>query len=175
MRVALSRLCPGGHFSRFQAVSCWAPAAICQDCGLPPTASPSPRGCCLCPYLGCKVTAIFFNCKKNLKKYLISLKIKHLQRGYFAVKRFNRPCPCVRVALPVLRWWWHQCTHPRARTYACTQARTTTVYLLKRFVFSSRHPGGIFVLRRAQGTKIKRFNSLCQNTAHLQPEALFSI
>lgn len=92
MRVALSRPCPGGPFSRFQAAPSWTPAAICQDCGLPPIASPSPRGCCLCPYLECKVTAIFFNCKKNLKKYLILLIIKQLQRGIFAVKRFNRPC-----------------------------------------------------------------------------------
>lgn len=33
--------------------------------------------------------------KKDFKKYLILLIIKHLQRGIFAVKRFNRPCPWV--------------------------------------------------------------------------------
>ena len=124
MRVTLSRPCPGVPFRPFQAAPLRTPAAICQGCGLPPIASPSPRGCCLCPYsetrvaadslfgpfhvqslspgfggvglpryLCCKVTAIFINCKKNLKKYLILLIIKHLQRGIFAVKRFNNPCP----------------------------------------------------------------------------------
>lgn len=51
--------------------------------------APSPRGR---PYVlvsVCKVTVIFINCKKNFKKYLILLIIKHLQRGIFAVKRFN--------------------------------------------------------------------------------------
>lgn len=147
MRVALSRPCPGGPFSRFQAAPLRTPAAICQDCGLPPIASPSPRGRCLCPYFVCKVTAIFINCKKKFKKYLILLIIKHLQRGIFAVKRFNRPCPWVRG--------WLACTpvavapvHPRTRTrmYARRHGR----YLLKRFVFGSRHPGGIFVLLRTR-------------------------
>lgn len=100
-----------------------------------------------------KVTAIFFNCKKNLKKYLISLIIKHLQSGIFAVKRFNRRAVRL-VALPVLRWRWLPVQPP-------THARTTTGYLLKRFVLGSRHPGGSFVLRRMQEAKIKRFNRLC--------------
>lgn len=146
MRVALSRPCPGVPFRPFQAAPLRTPAAICQDCGLPLIASPSPRGCCLCPYLECKVTAIFFNCKKNLKKYLILLIIKHLQRGIFAVKRFNRPCPCI----PGLRRWL---PYPptRARMHVCMHTGThTTGYLLKRFVFSSRHPGGIFVLLRTR-------------------------
>lgn len=92
--------------------------------------------------------------KKNFKKYLISLIIKHLQRGIFAVKRFNRPC----AALGGL------CSGGSIRTCArmhvCTQAHTTTGYLLKRFVLGSRHPGGIFVLLRTRYAKIKRFNRL---------------
>lgn len=167
MRVALSRPCPGGSFSRFQAAPVWTPAAICQNCGLPPTASPSPRGCCLCPYLGCKGTAIFFNCKKKFKKYLISLIIKHLQRGIFAVKRFNRPCP----------WVWGDPVAPytHARVYARMHAGIHYGYLLKRFVLDSRHPGGIFVLRRTQDTKIKRFNRLCQNIAQIAPLYMFYV
>ena len=47
--------------------------------------------------------------------------------------------------------------------------------ILNRFISASRTPGGIFVLRMTQDTKIKRFNRLCQNTAHLQPEVFFSI
>ena len=151
MRVALSRPCPGGPFSRFQAAPLRTPAAICQDCGLPPIARPVAPGPPLCPCFCCKVTAIFFKCKKNFKKYLISLIIKHLQRGVFAVKRFNSRV----TGFGVLRWL--TC----ARRHAGTQARTTTGYLLKRFVSGSRHPGSIFVLRGMQEAKIKRFNRLC--------------
>ena len=88
---------------------------------------------------------------------MISLKIKQLQKGIFAVKRFNK-YPVVVCA----------CVHTCARAYGATG-------LLKRFIFVSWHPGGIFVLRGMQEAKIKRFNRLCQNTAHLQPETLFSI
>lgn len=99
--------------------------------------------------------------KKNFKKYLILLIIKHIQRGIFAVKRFNSRAVHL-VALPVLRWRWLPLHPPtRARMHVCTQAHTTTGYLLKRFVLDSRHPGGIFVLRGMQEAKIKRFNRLC--------------
>lgn len=109
-----------------------------------------------------KFGIISLTTKKNFKKYLISLIIKYLQRGIFAVKRFNRPCywvwggsPCAPVA-------------PYARAHVCTYAHTTTGYLLKRFVLGSRHPGGIFVPRGIQEAKIKRFNNLCQNTAQAE-------
>lgn len=147
MRVALSRPCPGGPFSRFQAAPSWTPAAICQDCGLPPIASPSPRGCCLCPYLECKVTAFFFNCKKNLKKYLILLIIKQLQRGIFAVKRFNRPCPCT----PVLR---RRLLYTRARMHVCRQARQI---FIKTFCFRLSASGRYLCITENQIGKNKTF------------------
>lgn len=156
MRVALSRPCPGGPFSRFQAAPLRTPAAICQDCGLLPTASPSPRGCYLCPYLDCKGTAIFINCKKNLKKYLISLIIKHLKRGIFAVKRFNRPCPGIAVALPVLRWWLPMHARTHARAYACMQAQARQEFI-KTFCFSLSASGRYLCSPEDPGHKNKTF------------------
>lgn len=107
-----------------------------------------------------KFDIISLTTKKNFKKYLISLIIKHLQRGIFAVKRFNRPCYWVWGGLGRSGGSGYQCTHPRARV--CTYARRHGRNLLKRFVFSSRHPVGIFVSRRIQDAKIKRFNNTAQ-------------
>lgn len=110
-----------------------------------------------------KLGTLSLTTKKNFKKYLILLIIKHLQRGIFAVKRFNRPCPWYRGGSPCapVAVATSAPTHARVRMHVCTQAHTTTGYLLKRFVFGSRHPGGIFVLLRTRYAKIKRFNRLC--------------
>ena len=156
MRVAISRPCPGGPFSRFQAAPLRTPAAICQDCGLPPTASPSPRGCCLCPYSDCKVTAIFIICKKNLKKYLILLIIKHLQRGIFAVKRFNSRAVHL-VDLPVLRWRWLP-VHPPTRAYARMHAGTHHHRIfIKTFCFLLSASGRYLCIPEDPGRKNKSF------------------
>ena len=148
MRVALSRPCPGGPFSRFQAAPLRTPAAICQDCGLPPIARPVAPGPPLCPCFCCKVTAIFFKCKKNFKKYLISLIIKHLQRGVFAVKRFNSRV----TGFGVLRWLTCARRHAGTHHYRI---------FIKTFCFLLSASGQFFVLREMQEAKIKRFNRLC--------------
>lgn len=158
MRVALSRLCSGGPFSRFQAVPRWTPAAICRNCGLPPIASPSPRGR---PYVlvsVCKVTFIFFNCKKNLKKYLISLIIKHLQRGIFAVKRFNS-------RVPVFGWLPGSpvavASSAPTRAHVCRQAGRNghrhTHKLIKTFYFRVGESGRYLCITANQIGKNKTF------------------
>lgn len=159
MRVALSRPCPGAPFRPFQAAPIWTPAAICQDTGFPGCSPRRPGAALMSLFLFAKFGILSLTTKKNLKKYLISLIIKHLQRGIFSVKRFNSRAVHL-VALPVLRWRWLP-VHPPTRAHVCTYARRHGRNLLKRFVLGFRHPGGIFVLLRTRYAKIKRFNRLC--------------
>ena len=132
----------GGNFSpvpcrppgQFQAAPAWTPAAICQDTGSSGCRSRRPGAALMSLFLFAKVYHIFLIRKKNSKKYLISLIIKHLQRGIFAVKRFNNPCAALRVA--VLRWRWlpvHPPTH--AHMHVCMQAQAHRHTIIKTFCF----------------------------------------
>ena len=87
LRVAISRLCPAGPPGQFQAAPLRTPAAICQNCGLPPIARPVAPGLLLMSlFLFAKLPLFSLTAKKNkeiFKKYLISLILNELQVGIF--------------------------------------------------------------------------------------------
>lgn len=123
MRVALSRPCPGVPFRPFQAAPLRTPAAICQNCGLPPIARPVAPGLLLMSlFLFAKLPLFSLTAKKiqrNFQEIFDFVDTQRVTKGYFSgfsvVKRFNRPCPWVWGGLECSGGGGYQCTHPRAR------------------------------------------------------------